>query len=78
MVGILIIVQKIFGSNFSGCECVDEGYRKNPLGPYSVDNCVLSCYFCNNDKSDIFSEKEYIEVLNSSRVKFFRELIKST
>lgn len=50
--------------------------RKNPLGPYSVDNCVLSCYFCNNDKSDIFSEEGYIKFINSSRVEYLRELIR--
>ncbi|MDA9262419.1 hypothetical protein N9P55_01480 [bacterium] len=25
--------------------------RKVPDGDYSSDNCVLCCYFCNNDKS---------------------------
>ena len=33
--------------------------RKEPKGKYSKNNCVLSCYFCNNDKSDVFNEKEY-------------------
>ena len=36
--------------------------RKDPLNAeYSIHNCVLACYFCNNDKSDIYSEKEYLE-----------------
>jgi len=30
---------------------------------YSKDNCVLACYFCNNDKSEFFSEQEYFEYL---------------
>ena len=33
--------------------------RKKPKGPYSEDNCVLCCYFCNNDKSDVFSDEQY-------------------
>lgn len=32
---------------------------------YNKDNCVLACYFCNNDKSDIFSEAEYLEYLSN-------------
>lgn len=34
--------------------------RKNPNVPYSKDNCNLVCYFCNNDKSNIFNEEEYL------------------
>ena len=34
--------------------------RKNStLNEYSKDNCILSCYFCNNHKSDTISEKDY-------------------
>lgn len=33
--------------------------RIDPNGPYSEDNCVLVCYFCNNDKSDIISREDY-------------------
>ena len=32
--------------------------RKEPKGDYSIDNCVLSCYFCNNDKSDVFTHDQ--------------------
>lgn len=37
--------------------------RKEPKEKYSKNNCVLSCYFCNNDKSDVFNEKEYINFI---------------
>jgi len=37
---------------------------------YSPENCVLACYFCNNDKSDIFDENEYLEYLKDRRVFF--------
>lgn len=48
--------------------------RKKPKEPYSRENCVLSCYFCNNDKSDVFDEKQYLEFMND-RVGFLRGLL---
>lgn len=43
---------------------------------YSSGNCVLACYFCNNDKSDIFSEKEYFEYLKNRKLFFQSEIEK--
>lgn len=37
---------------------------------YNAENCVLACYFCNNDKSDIFDESEYLDYLKD-RNRFF-------
>jgi hypothetical protein len=34
---------------------------------YNGENCVLACYFCNNDKSDIFSEDESREYLKDRK-----------
>ncbi|MEQ8237935.1 MAG: hypothetical protein RIA69_01915 [Cyclobacteriaceae bacterium] len=34
---------------------------------YNEENCVLACYFCNNDKSDIFEENEYLEYLRDRK-----------
>lgn len=53
---------------------------KNPKGNYSVENSVFCCYFCNNDKSDIFSESQY-KTFNENngvnpRVTFLRNLLK--
>lgn len=28
---------------------------------YTPDNCVLACYFCNNHKSDIISEEDFMK-----------------
>ena len=50
--------------------------RKNPDGPYSEENCVLSCGFCNNDKSDVFSDTQYLE-FREDRVGFLRRLLKN-
>jgi hypothetical protein len=33
--------------------------RDSKSNEYSVKNCVLACYFCNNHKSDIISEEEH-------------------
>lgn len=54
--------------------------RKNPDGDYSNDNCVLCCYFCNNDKSDIFNDEQYLKfsLHGKHRVEYLRNLIKET
>jgi hypothetical protein len=45
--------------------------RINPKENYSENNCVLCCYFCNNDKSDVFTGKEYQEFAKD-RVEYLR------
>lgn len=50
--------------------------RKNPIGSYSQENCVLACYFCNNDKSDIFQAEDYkIAISGNAKYKFLKSLI---
>jgi hypothetical protein len=41
--------------------------RKIPKGPYSKDNCVLVCYFCNNDKSDVFTSEQYLAFIGGTK-----------
>lgn len=41
--------------------------RKGPTELYSPENCVLACYFCNNDKSDIFTEDQYRQYLQNRK-----------
>lgn len=50
--------------------------RINPKGKYSRENCVLCCYFCNNDKSDVFSGEDYFKFRNN-RLDFLKEKIKN-
>ena len=45
--------------------------RLEPKENYSSENCVLCCYFCNNDKSDVFNAIEYKE-FKENRVEFLR------
>ena len=40
---------------------------------YNKENCVLACYFCNNDKSDIFDEHEYCEYLKDRKAFLIRQ-----
>jgi hypothetical protein len=60
---------------------INRGYwleidRKNPRGIYSRENCELSCYFCNNDKSDVFTDIQY-RAFNENRPEFLRQLIRN-
>jgi len=43
---------------------------------YTKENCVLACYFCNNDKSQIFTESDYFDYLKD-RKSFFEQKHKS-
>ena len=48
--------------------------RINPKESYSPQNCTLCCYFCNNDKSDVFNGMDYKEFM-SNRAAFLRNKI---
>lgn len=49
--------------------------RKEPKGKYDENNAVLSCYFCNNDKSDVFSAEQYFQFFQNRRA-FLLKLLK--
>ena len=49
--------------------------RKDAALKYSSENCVLACYFCNNDKSDVFDFKSYT-LFFQNRKNFLLDLIK--
>lgn len=42
---------------------------------YSAANCVLVCYFCNNDKSDVVSSNDYIQFFGKSKQQYFQYLL---
>ena len=48
--------------------------RLKPKENYSRENCVLCCYFCNNDKSDVFVGNEYKKFMEN-RVEYLRQKI---
>lgn len=47
--------------------------RDSNSNKYNAENCVLACYFCNNDKSDIFTENEYFEYLKDRKLFFEKQ-----
>lgn len=49
--------------------------RLEPKENYSRDNCVLCCYFCNNDKSDVFHGIEYKKFIEN-RLGYLQNLIR--
>lgn len=47
--------------------------RYNPSGKYEIDNIVPCCYFCNNDKSDVFHGDDYKKFIKN-RIGFLKQL----
>lgn len=52
--------KKLYKKNARGW--VMEIDRKQPNKEYTTENCVPSCYWCNNAKTDEFCDKEFKEV----------------
>lgn len=50
--------------------------RLKPKENYSRRNCVLACYFCNNDKSDVFHAEEYNK-FKANRAGYLKGLLKN-
>ena len=48
--------------------------RKNADRGYSPENCALICYYCNNDKSYVYSEDEYRQFFAPARTRHFQHL----
>lgn len=48
--------------------------RIDSNGLYDRNNCVLACYFCNNDKSDVFDGNRYNEFYQN-RYKYLKSII---
>ena len=53
---------------------IDKG--DNEKG-YTKDNCVLACYYCNNDKSYIFGYDDYKKHFGKNRKTFFDNQLKN-
>tara|TARA_R110000868_G_scaffold308075_2_gene569691 strand:+ start:516 stop:926 length:411 start_codon:yes stop_codon:yes gene_type:complete len=48
--------------------------RLKPKGKYSRENAVLCCYFCNNDKSDVFDGDDYFQFMQN-RHEFLKRIL---
>lgn len=76
-----LLTSNRFPLNGNMARGVNRGYwleieRKNPRGIYSRENCELACYFCNNDKSDVFNHQQYREFVKN-RPEFLRTLLRN-
>lgn len=47
--------------------------KKDPTQGYSVENCDLACYICNNAKSDLFNTEEFRKIIAPDKIKEFLE-----
>ncbi len=50
--------------------------RLDAKGPYSSQNCALACYYCNNDKSYIYSAEDYKTFFAPAKRAHFESLLK--
>lgn len=48
--------------------------RYDPNGLYEIGNIVLCCYFCNNDKSDVFHGDDYKRFVKD-RISFLKSFL---
>lgn len=60
---------------------IGYGYRGRPLeidkndSTYTKQHCVLSCYYCNNDKSYTSTKEDYKQYFGPNRKKYFEILL---
>lgn len=62
-------LRRVRGEGFRGSTLEIE--KRNPNLGYNPDNCALICYFCNNDKSSLYTEKDYREFFGPNRKRHF-------
>ncbi len=74
------VLTKLFDKKYTSVKRPNRGKhleverRDSDSNKYNKYNCVLACYFCNNDKSDVFSEAEYFEYLKNRKQFFNKQL----
>ena len=76
---IKLICELIDSKLLSGRKVKGDGVRGRQLeleridsfADYSKSNCVLICYYCNNDKSNVYSAADYKTYLAPAKNKHF-------
>jgi len=68
-----LLKQRKTGNGWRG-PVLEVDKRSNHLG-YSPENCVLSCYYCNNDKSYTLDSEAYKQFFGPNRKAFFDYLL---
>ncbi len=77
---------KLIESNYLKARKIGYGVRGKVLeidkkvneNGYNPENCVLACYYCNNDKSYTIESDEYKKYFGNNRKKYFENLLKSS
>lgn len=67
--------RKVSGGGIRGANF--ELDRKDPMGDYHEQNCVLSCYYCNNDKSNTFDYHTFLNIIGPAKMLAWNTLIKA-
>ena len=80
----ILDIKRLINAELLATRAVGGGGRRGPvleidkkvnqLG-YNQENCVLACYYCNNDKSYIFGTDDYKRFYGPARHEHFRHLI---
>ena len=75
-------INKLIEAGFLKTRAVRGEGRRGPVleidknnDVYVPENCVLSCYYCNNDKSYTSSMNDYKENFGANRKKYFDTLL---
>jgi hypothetical protein len=70
----LVSGRRVRGAGMRGANL--EVDRKDPFGEYNEVNCVLSCYYCNNDKSNTFDYEVYKHIIGPAKKSAWLELLR--
>ncbi|REJ84611.1 MAG: hypothetical protein DWQ39_09045 [Bacteroidetes bacterium] len=77
-------INKLIESGLLKTRAVRGGGRRGPVleidkndDTYIPENCVLSCYYCNNDKSYTSSKEDYKVYFGRNRHQYFQMLLKN-
>lgn len=77
------LIQRLIGAGLLATRKTrGTGYRGGHLeidkqgSEYDRDTCVLACYYCNNDKSYIFSQADYKTFMGPAKGLYFQHLAK--
>lgn len=77
-----ILTSKRFPKDGKFARGVNRGYhleidQKKPKEGYGRDNAVLACYFCNNDKSDVFADDNEYLAFYQNRARYLRDKLRN-